>query len=92
MCGGIEHVSTVEPLNNRHTGTSCFVHCREAVDSSEAKCHSGALDSVLYTEVSFIKGSTVYISTRGFLHYVYIIIHTVYMLMCICGVLWPLQT
>ena len=30
----------MEPLNNRHVGTGCFVHCREAVLSLEVEMHS----------------------------------------------------
>ena len=32
------NVTTVEPPNNGHVGDECFVHCSEAVPSSEVTC------------------------------------------------------
>ena len=50
---------TVEPLNNGHIGMHHFVHYREVVLFQRQRCIAtiqiGALESVLYTEVSFIQ-------------------------------------
>ena len=55
-CSHVYWLITAEPLNNGHIGTDHFVHYREVVLFQRyVLLLVGALESVLYTEVSFIQ-------------------------------------
>ena len=50
------NVTTVEPPNNGHIGDECFVHCSEAVPSSEVTC------------IRLLAGGTQFVHSREVVH------------------------